>query len=73
MLNISRIDDLVANSMNILEPDPVDTDGNAREDGTCLSLFCCWVFSFPLLSNTLILLLEYLAVKGVANFQKQCA
>ncbi|KAK2371398.1 5-formyltetrahydrofolate cycloligase [Trifolium repens] len=32
MLNISRIDDLVANSMNILEPDPVDTDGNARED-----------------------------------------
>ncbi|PNX58253.1 5-formyltetrahydrofolate cyclo-ligase-like protein, partial [Trifolium pratense] len=32
MLNISRIDDLVANSMNILEPDPVDADGNARED-----------------------------------------
>ncbi|PNX65669.1 5-formyltetrahydrofolate cyclo-ligase-like protein, partial [Trifolium pratense] len=32
MLNVSRIDDLVANSMNILEPDPVDADGNARED-----------------------------------------
>lgn len=32
MLNISRIDDLVANSMNILEPTPVDGDGNARQD-----------------------------------------
>lgn len=32
MLNISRIDDLVANSMNILEPTPVDADGNARQD-----------------------------------------
>ncbi|KAA3481275.1 5-formyltetrahydrofolate cyclo-ligase, mitochondrial isoform X1 [Gossypium australe] len=32
MFNISRIDDLVANSMNILEPASVDTDGNARED-----------------------------------------
>lgn len=38
MLNISRIDDLVANSMDILEPAPVDADGKAREDGTCLSL-----------------------------------
>jgi 5-formyltetrahydrofolate cyclo-ligase len=48
MLNISRIDDLVANSMNILEPDPVDTDGNAREDGTCLSLsFVVGFFVFP--------------------------
>lgn len=33
MLNISCIDDLVANSMNILEPAPVDSDGNEREDG----------------------------------------
>ncbi|KAI5409702.1 5-formyltetrahydrofolate cyclo-ligase, mitochondrial isoform X2 [Lathyrus oleraceus] len=32
MLNISRLDDLVANSMDILEPAPVDADGNARED-----------------------------------------
>jgi len=32
MLNISCIDDLVANSMNILEPAPVDSDGNERED-----------------------------------------
>ncbi|KAK7411501.1 hypothetical protein VNO78_02935 [Psophocarpus tetragonolobus] len=32
MLHISRIDDLVANSMDILEPAPVDSDGNARED-----------------------------------------
>ncbi|KAB1216711.1 5-formyltetrahydrofolate cyclo-ligase, mitochondrial [Morella rubra] len=33
MLNISCIDDLVANSMNILEPAPVDSFGNEREDG----------------------------------------
>lgn len=33
MLNISRIDDLIANSMNILEPASVDADGNEREDG----------------------------------------
>ncbi|XP_008239679.1 PREDICTED: 5-formyltetrahydrofolate cyclo-ligase, mitochondrial-like [Prunus mume] len=32
MLNISCIDDLVANSMNILEPAPIDADGNERED-----------------------------------------
>lgn len=36
MLHISRIDDLIANSMNILEPAPVDADGNEREDGTFL-------------------------------------
>lgn len=33
MLNISRINDLIANSMNILEPASVDGDGNEREDG----------------------------------------
>lgn len=33
MLKISSVDDLIANSMNILEPDPVDADGNEREDG----------------------------------------
>ncbi|KAK9073220.1 hypothetical protein SSX86_007544 [Deinandra increscens subsp. villosa] len=32
MLHISHMDDMVANSMNILEPAPVDTDGNDRED-----------------------------------------
>ncbi|KAK1427163.1 hypothetical protein QVD17_15846 [Tagetes erecta] len=32
MLNISRMDDLIANSMNILEPAPVDADGNDRKD-----------------------------------------
>ncbi|KAI5683585.1 hypothetical protein M9H77_04813 [Catharanthus roseus] len=32
MLNISRMDDLVANSMNILEPAPTDVEGNERED-----------------------------------------
>lgn len=40
MLHISGIDDLIANSMDILEPTPVDADGNAREDGTlALPLF----------------------------------
>ncbi|XP_034682694.1 5-formyltetrahydrofolate cyclo-ligase, mitochondrial-like isoform X1 [Vitis riparia] len=33
MLKISSINDLVASSMNILEPAPVDCDGNDREDG----------------------------------------
>ncbi|RDX91259.1 5-formyltetrahydrofolate cyclo-ligase, mitochondrial, partial [Mucuna pruriens] len=32
MLHVSRIDDLIANSMDILEPVPVDAEGNARED-----------------------------------------
>ncbi|KAK4747301.1 hypothetical protein SAY87_026338 [Trapa incisa] len=32
MLNILSVDDLIANSMNILEPAPVDADGNERED-----------------------------------------
>ncbi|XP_028781690.1 5-formyltetrahydrofolate cyclo-ligase, mitochondrial isoform X1 [Neltuma alba] len=32
MLNISRMDDLIANSMDILEPDPIDAEGNERED-----------------------------------------
>ncbi|XP_038879322.1 5-formyltetrahydrofolate cyclo-ligase, mitochondrial [Benincasa hispida] len=32
MFNISCMDDLIANSMNILEPAPVDGDGNERED-----------------------------------------
>ncbi|KAK9104798.1 hypothetical protein Scep_021642 [Stephania cephalantha] len=33
MLNITSTDDLIANSMNILEPSPVDRDGNQRENG----------------------------------------
>lgn len=32
MLNISRMDDLIANTMNILEPAPTDVEGNERED-----------------------------------------
>ncbi|KAK7304573.1 hypothetical protein VNO77_42454 [Canavalia gladiata] len=32
MLRILRMDDLIANSMDILEPAPVDADGSARED-----------------------------------------
>ena len=39
MLHISHMDDLIANSMNILEPAPVDSQGNEREDGTALYLF----------------------------------
>ncbi|XP_047265711.1 5-formyltetrahydrofolate cyclo-ligase, mitochondrial isoform X4 [Capsicum annuum] len=33
MLNISSTEDLIANSMDILEPAPLDADGNEREDG----------------------------------------
>ncbi|XP_073284317.1 5-formyltetrahydrofolate cyclo-ligase, mitochondrial-like [Primulina huaijiensis] len=32
MLNISTMDDLIANSMNILEPAPLDAQGNKLED-----------------------------------------
>ncbi|GER38534.1 5-formyltetrahydrofolate cyclo-ligase [Striga asiatica] len=32
MLNISGMDDLIANSMDILEPAPCDAEGNERED-----------------------------------------
>lgn len=32
MLSISSTEDLIANSMDILEPAPVDADGNERED-----------------------------------------
>nr|CAD1829285.1 unnamed protein product [Ananas comosus var. bracteatus] len=38
MLKISSIEDLVANSMNILEPSPVDANGNQHEDAC--SLLC---------------------------------
>lgn len=33
MLNICGMDDLIANSMNILEPALVDANGNDHEDG----------------------------------------
>ncbi|EPS67943.1 hypothetical protein M569_06830 [Genlisea aurea] len=32
MLNITRMDDLIKNSMDILEPAPIDRDGNELED-----------------------------------------
>ncbi|KAL7192074.1 hypothetical protein ACSBR2_024011 [Camellia fascicularis] len=32
MFSIASIDDLIANSMNILEPAPIDAEGNERED-----------------------------------------
>lgn len=37
MLNISSMNDLIANSMDILEPAPSDADGNEREDGNIFS------------------------------------
>lgn len=33
MFHISCMDDLIANSMDILEPAAVDANGNEREDG----------------------------------------
>lgn len=39
MLNITHMDDLISNSMNILEPAPVDGDGNEREDGKYFLIF----------------------------------
>jgi len=39
MLNISSMDDLIANTMNILEPAPVDAEGNQCEDGRLLNLW----------------------------------
>ena len=33
MFKITTMDDLIKNSMNILEPSPLDSSGNAREDG----------------------------------------
>lgn len=36
MLNISSVGDMIANSMDILEPAALDADGNEREDGNCL-------------------------------------
>ncbi|KAJ8422913.1 hypothetical protein Cgig2_016486 [Carnegiea gigantea] len=36
MLHISGLEDLIANSMDILEPAPLDTKGDHREDGIAL-------------------------------------
>jgi len=65
MLNILRIDDLVANSMNILEPTPVDADGNARQDGTSLS----FIFRFLLFIYCPILL-SYLTCQRRCQLSK---
>ena len=51
MFNISRIDDLVANSMNILEPASVDADGNEREDGILVNLLILSSFCLLSLNN----------------------
>lgn len=45
MLHISHMNDLIANSMNILEPAPVDAQGNEREDGSVLFFLQCLVAS----------------------------
>lgn len=44
MLMISSVKDLTEESMNILEPALVDSDGNQREDGSLLSLFAFLFF-----------------------------
>jgi 5-formyltetrahydrofolate cyclo-ligase len=46
MLHISHMEDLVANSMNILEPAPVDAQGNDREDGSVLFFYVATIISF---------------------------
>lgn len=56
MLKISSVDDLIANSMNILEPNPVDADGNEREDGK--NKF----FYYKLKVCTLFLLMTLIAI-----------
>lgn len=46
MLRITNVDDLIANSMHILEPSLVDSDGKQREDGNIFSVFAD-LFSCP--------------------------
>ena len=45
MLHITQLNDLVANSMNILEPSPTGDDGDPREDGIHLFPFTCYFCS----------------------------
>ena len=61
MLNISRIDDLIANSMDILEPAPVDADGNAREDGTCPSFLYIQKHEHLFVDFVLLFITRYLS------------
>uniref|UniRef100_A0A2P2QL58 5-formyltetrahydrofolate cyclo-ligase n=1 Tax=Rhizophora mucronata TaxID=61149 RepID=A0A2P2QL58_RHIMU len=44
MLNISCLNDLIANSMDILEPALVDRDGNLREDGELIDRNCSFFY-----------------------------
>lgn len=46
MFKITTMDDLVPNSMNILEPSPVDDKGNQREDRKFLFSLCFLEFAF---------------------------
>lgn len=52
MFHISSIDDLIANSMDILEPAPVDADGIEREDGILLFIMLCICAYFVLYKYT---------------------
>ena len=60
MLSISRMDDLIANSMNILEPNPIDAEGNVREDGMAPIVLSYVIYIFPVcFLNSLFLLYSY--------------
>lgn len=48
MLKITTMDDLVPNSMNILEPSPLDEKGMQREDGKFLLSFSFLYYYFVL-------------------------
>ncbi|XP_016499456.1 5-formyltetrahydrofolate cyclo-ligase, mitochondrial-like isoform X4 [Nicotiana tabacum] len=55
MLHISSTDDLIANSMDILEPAPVDADGNEREDvALCYSVQIVDEGTIPLTPNDIL-------------------
>lgn len=59
MFKITTMDDLVPNSMNILEPSPVDDKGNQREDRKFLfflSLFFFWNLPFMYVNCWVILI-----------------
>lgn len=58
MLRISTIEDLVANSMNILEPSPVDSDQSEREDGKLYN-FVSLFFFFSMVNFTHVCLLFF--------------
>ena len=46
MLKVSSFDDLVVSSMNILEPNLIDSNGNPREDGIISYYIYCFLNGF---------------------------